>query len=149
MAGRWREAAARWAAAGRPYEQADALAEAPDAEPLLDALKILDRLGGVRRAGMVRRRLAEMGVTSIPRGPTRATRASAAGLTARQTEILGLLAEDLTYQQIADLLHLSIKTVDRHATAVRLKLEVRTRAEAVAAARRLGILKVRQGEATR
>lgn len=140
LAGRRREAAAQWAELGRPYEQADALAEADDAEDLLEALKIFDRLGAAPRAGMVRRRLAEMGVGSIPRGPRPATRDHPAGLTARQAEVLELLAQNLTYQQIADRLHVSVKTVDHHTTAVRTKLDVTTRADAVEAARRLGAL---------
>jgi DNA-binding NarL/FixJ family response regulator len=37
-------------------------------------------------------------------------------------------------------LYLSVKTIDHHATAVRTKLGASTRAEAVRAARRLGIL---------
>lgn len=145
IAGRWREAAARWGALGRPYEQADALAAAPEPRPLLDALQILDRLGAAPRASMVRRRLAEMGVLSVPRGPRDSTRNSPAGLTQRQTEVLELLAEDLTYRQIADRLHVSVKTVDHHVSAVREKLDVNTRDDAVHAARRLGILAPEDG----
>lgn len=147
--GRWREAAARWATLGRPYEEADALGDAPEPEPLLAALPILDRLGAVPRAGKVRRRLGEMGVPRVPRGPTEAARSSPAGLTARQTEVLRLLAEGLTYRQIGERLHLSAKTVDHHVSAVRLKLEVRTRSDAVEAGRRLGILPAEDGEPTR
>ncbi|CAN5545739.1 hypothetical protein BH20ACT23_BH20ACT23_22210 [soil metagenome] len=146
--GRWREAADRWAMLGRPYEEADALGDAPEPEPLLAVLPVLDRLGAAPRAAMVRRRLAEMGVPRVPRGPTEAARSSPAGLTARQTEVLRLLAEGLTYRQIGERLHLSTKTVDHHVSAVRLKLEVRTRSDAVAAGRRLGILHAEDGELT-
>jgi DNA-binding CsgD family transcriptional regulator len=140
IAGRWHESAAAWAELGRPYEQADALADATKPAALLRALEILDDLGAKPRAAMVRRRLVELGVTSVPRGPREATRASPAGLTARQTEVLRFLAEDLTYQEIAQRLHVSVKTVDHHAAAIRMKLDVATRAEAVAAGRELGIL---------
>jgi DNA-binding CsgD family transcriptional regulator len=146
VAGRWAEAANIWLELGRVYEQADAMAEAPKDGPLLDALKILDHLGAVPRAAMVRRRLREMGVSSVPRGPNPATRASPAGLTARQTEVLGLLAENLTYRQIGERLHLSPKTVDHHVSAVLFKLGARTRADAVAAARRLNILSGKMGD---
>jgi hypothetical protein len=44
-AGRWREAAALWEAAGCPYEHAAALAESPDPQHLLAALEMLDELG--------------------------------------------------------------------------------------------------------
>ncbi|MGH8825938.1 MAG: AAA family ATPase [Jiangellaceae bacterium] len=140
IAGRWREAAAAWAALDRPYDQADALADAPAPEPLLEALTILDRHAAMPRAAMVRRRLTELGVGSVPRGPRAPTRASPAGLTPRQTEVLTLLADQLTYQAIADRLHVSIKTVDHHVTAIRHKLGAGTRDAAVEAARRLGIL---------
>ena len=140
VAGHWREAAAAWAALGRPYDQADALADAPVPEPLLEALTILDRHGAMPRAAMVRRRLTELGVGSVPRGPRAPTRASPAGLTPRQTEVLTLLADKLTYRDIASLLHVSIKTVDHHVSAIRHKLGAGTRDAAVVAARRLGIL---------
>ncbi|HEX6198271.1 MAG TPA: AAA family ATPase [Jiangellaceae bacterium] len=138
--GRWEEAADGWAALGRPYDQADALADAPEPGPLLAALEILDRLGATARASMVRAKLAAIGVRPVPRGPRRATQQSPAGLTPRQTEVLALLADDLTYREIADALHLSLKTVDHHVSAVRSKLAVSTRHDAVAAARRLGIV---------
>lgn len=140
IAGHCREAAAAWAELGYVYAQADALADAREPEPLLEALDILDRLGARPRAAMVRARLTKLGVGSVPRGPRRTTRASPAGLTARQTEVLRLLAEGMTYQEIAETLYLSVKTVDHHAAAVRAKLQARTRDEAVAAARRRGVL---------
>jgi DNA-binding CsgD family transcriptional regulator/tetratricopeptide (TPR) repeat protein len=140
IAGRWREAAAAWNRVGRPYDVADALADAPEPDPLLEALRILDRLGAEPRAAMVRRRLIELGVDSVPRGPRATTRSNPAGLTPRQVEVLRLLADGLTYRSIADRLHVSIKTVDHHATAIRTKLGVGSRADAVAAGRRLGLL---------
>lgn len=51
-----------------------------------------------------------------------------------------MLVEPLTYRAIADLLHVSIKTIDHHASAIRAKLGVGTRSEAVEAGRRLGFL---------
>jgi DNA-binding NarL/FixJ family response regulator len=50
------------------------------------------------------------------------------------------VAEGLRNQEIADRLFLSPKTVDHHVSAILGKLEVRTRAEAGAAAIRRGIL---------
>jgi DNA-binding CsgD family transcriptional regulator len=140
IAGRWREAAEAWANLGRPYDQADALAEAPERPPLLEALAMFDRLGAAPWAAMVRRRLTQLGVQSVPRGPREATRASPGGLTRRQTEVLRLLADNLTYQAIAGRLYISIKTVDHHVTAIRAKLGAADRDEAVAAGRRLDIL---------
>ena len=138
--GRWEEAAAAWEELGRPYAQADALADSSQAESLLRALEILNGLGAKPRAAMVRRRLMEMGVTRVPRSPRPATLSSPAGLTPRQTEVLRLLADGLTYREIAERLYISTKTVDHHVSAVRLKLGVTTRKAAVEAARRLGVI---------
>jgi DNA-binding NarL/FixJ family response regulator len=54
--------------------------------------------------------------------------------------VLRLLSAGLTYRSIADRLHVSVKTVDHHATAIRIKLGVASRVEAVETGRRLGIL---------
>jgi DNA-binding CsgD family transcriptional regulator/tetratricopeptide (TPR) repeat protein len=145
VAGRWREAAAAFDAAGRPFDAADALRDAPQPGPLLEALEQFDRLGAAAAAARVRERLSEMGVTGVPRGPRGTTRANPAGLTARQAEVLTLLADNLTYQEIATRLHVSLKTVDHHVSAVRTKLDVRTRGDAVAAGRRLGIVPPEDG----
>ncbi|HEX5994916.1 MAG TPA: LuxR C-terminal-related transcriptional regulator, partial [Jiangellales bacterium] len=140
VTGRSREAAAAWRELGRPYETADALADSSEPELLLEALTILDRMNAEPRAAMVRRRLTELGLDSVPRGPRATTRSNPAGLTARQLEVLRLLADGLTYRAIAGRLHVSIKTVDHHVTAIRTKLAVFSRAEAVETGRRLGIL---------
>ncbi len=59
----------------------------------------------------------------VPRGRSRATRDHAAGLTARQAEILELLAEGLTNTEIADELFVSHRTVENHVSAVLMKLD--------------------------
>ena len=66
------------------------------------------------------------------RGPS--TAADPAGLTARQLEVLALLAEGLSNAQIAERLTVSAKTVDHHVSAVLGKLGVPTRGLAAAAA---------------
>ena len=78
-AGRWREAAAAWEAAGCPYEHAAALAESPEPDDLLTALGILDELGATPLATLVRRRLRAIGTTRIPRGPRGETRVNPVG----------------------------------------------------------------------
>ena len=78
-AGRWREAAAAWAAAGCPYEHAAALAESPGVPPLLTALEMLGGLGAVPLAALVRRRLRALGVPRVPRGPLGETRSNPGG----------------------------------------------------------------------
>ena len=58
----------------------------------------------------MRRRLRTLGVTRVPRGPQPATLRNAAGLTARQAEILNLLAAGLSNAQIAERLVVSTRT---------------------------------------
>ena len=70
----------------------------------------------------------------MPRGPQSATRSNPAGLTARQVEILGLLAEGRTNAEIAERLVVSVRTVDHHVSAVLQKLGLTGRREAARAA---------------
>ncbi len=138
--GRWREAAAAWQAAGCRYEQALALAQSPDPPDLLAALAILDDLGARPLASWARGRLRAQGVARIPRGPAEETRASPAGLTARQTDVLRLLIQGHTNAEIARQLVLSVRTVDSHVAAVLAKLGARDRRDAAARAAELGVL---------
>jgi LuxR family maltose regulon positive regulatory protein len=61
-------------------------------------------------------------------------------MTNRELEILGLLAERLSRQEIADRLHISNATVKRHAENIYSKLGVAGRRQAVAKAREIAIL---------
>ena len=73
-------------------------------------------------------------------GPRASTRAHPAGLTRRESEILALLALGLSNPAIGERLFVSPKTVEHHVSAILGKLEVATRDEAVAEARRRGWL---------
>ncbi len=61
-------------------------------------------------------------------------------LTGREREILKLLAEGYTTQEIADLLIISFKTVEGHKTRMMAKLELRNRVDLVKYALRKGIV---------
>ena len=61
-------------------------------------------------------------------------------LTARELEVLGLVAQGLHNGEIADRLYLSQRTVDTHVSAILRKLDVRTRSHASAEAVRLGLV---------
>jgi DNA-binding CsgD family transcriptional regulator len=139
LAGEWARAAELWTALSCPYEAALALAGADDADALRRALDELHRLGAEPAAAIVARRLRERGVRGLPRGPRATTRENPAGLTARELEVLALLAEGLRNAEIAERLFLSEKTVGHHVSAVLRKLDVRSRGEAGAEAHRLGI----------
>ncbi|MGZ4616321.1 MAG: helix-turn-helix domain-containing protein, partial [Actinomycetes bacterium] len=105
----------------------------------MDALHVLDQLDARAVAAVVRSRLRRLGVARVPRGQHRTTRANPAGLTARQADVLGLLAEGLTNAEIATQLTLSIRTVDHHVSAILTKLGVTTRREAARRANELGL----------
>jgi DNA-binding CsgD family transcriptional regulator len=139
LAGEWTRAAERWRELGCPYEAALALADADQEAPLRRALEELARLGARPAADLVIRRLRELGVRRLPRRPRRATAANPAGLTARELEVLGLLAADLRNAEIAARLHIAEKTVDHHVSAILAKLAVRSRRQAarVAAERQI------------
>lgn len=58
------------------------------------------------------------------------------GLSSRETEVLRLIASGMTNQEIADELHLAVKTVDRHVSNILAKLGVPSRTAATAYAYR-------------
>jgi DNA-binding CsgD family transcriptional regulator/tetratricopeptide (TPR) repeat protein len=143
LAGKWVEAADEWTRRGQPYETALALAQSGDVDALRRAHTELQRLGARPLAAMVARELRELGVRDVPRGPRATTRANDAELTARELDVLNLLAEGLRNAEIAERLVVSRRTVDHHTSAILRKLDVRTRGEAVANARRLGLVESR------
>ncbi|MBO3750533.1 AAA family ATPase [Streptosporangiaceae bacterium NEAU-GS5] len=139
MSGDWAGAAAEWDRRGAEYARAEALSDG-DRPAVTRALRILDEVGAVRAAQRLRAESRGRGITGVPRGPRASTAANAAGLTPRQAEVLGLLAEGLSNADIAVRLTLSPKTVEHHISAVLDKLQVTTRSQAVAAAHRLNMV---------
>ena len=77
-------------------------------------------------------------VHSVP--PMHVSLDSEPRLTPRQREILELIAAGLSTSEIAEKLTLSTETVRNHVRSVLRELHVHTRLEAIAAARRLGLL---------
>jgi DNA-binding CsgD family transcriptional regulator len=142
LGGEHRAAAGEWRDLGCPLWSAYALAFSPRLEDAQECLEILDGLDvpAVRHAVLRDRRARGL---VVPRGPRAARRASPAGLTARETEVLQLLAEGLSYAEVAEHLVLSEKTVGHHVSAVLRKLGEPTRSRAVAKALRLGVIQPR------
>lgn len=132
LRGDWRAAAQAWHDIGDPYERALELAESGEPGPTLEAFAVLNRLGAHPAAVIVRHRLRTLGITRLPRRPQASTLANPVGLTARQAEILRLLASGMSNAEIAQRLVVSTRTVDHHVSAVLQKLGVRTRREAAA-----------------
>lgn len=62
------------------------------------------------------------------------------GLSSRELEVLQLMAEGLSNQEIADRLFLSVPTIKTHSSNLFLKLDVKRRTQAVEKARQLKII---------
>ncbi len=92
---------------------------------------------GVRDAiaSLARRARLDLGTAS----DAVASPADRYGLTARELDVVALVAEGRTNRQIADALFISAKTASVHVSNILAKLAVTNRGEAAAAARRLGL----------
>ena len=66
--------------------------------------------------------------------------ASSDTLSARELDTLKLIAENLSNQEIAEALYISITTVKTHVRNILLKLEAKNRNEAVIKAKEKGIM---------
>lgn len=137
--GDWRATAAAWERIGCPYEQALALAEG-DATAWHAAIAIFDRLGGRPASERLKQQLGAGAAHRNSRGPRPSTRGNPAGLTNQQLEVLLLMARGLRNAEIAETLHVSLKTVEHHVSAVLAKLNARSRAQAVTQAHNLGVI---------
>jgi DNA-binding CsgD family transcriptional regulator/tetratricopeptide (TPR) repeat protein len=135
----WSAAAARFGEVGWSYDRALMLSLLDDEDSLVEALDVARGLG----AGPLTRRVAERMRARrlrVPQGPRGATRANPAGLTARQVEVLSLLARGLTNAEIADRLVVSPRTAEHHVAAVLAKLGAATRRDAARRASELGLI---------
>jgi DNA-binding CsgD family transcriptional regulator len=139
LAGSPEEAAHLWEELGCPYEAAQALAESDEEPDLRRALDTFVELGARPAAAHVRRRLHQLGARGVRLGPRASTRRNPAQLTARELEVLGLLAEGMANGEIAERLFVSPRTVDHQVASILGKLGVASRTAAAREASRLGI----------
>jgi len=146
----WDDAARAWEAVGQPYPLGLALLRAAEA-----ALNGGDRDGGasrLSRAAELAQRLGARPLSDdiallarrarIPLGPDRDADAPVPepdrlGLTAREFEVLRLVAAGRSNREIATELFISAKTASVHVSNILAKLSVSSRGEAAAAAHRL------------
>jgi DNA-binding CsgD family transcriptional regulator/tetratricopeptide (TPR) repeat protein len=137
-AGAWRRAADAFGEVGWPYDRALMLSLLDDTGALVEALEIARALGAEPLVGRVTRRMRDRGIR-VPRGPYRAARSNAAGLTGRQLQVLGLVAQGQTNAEIAAELVVSLRTAEHHVAAVLAKLGAPSRREAARRASELGV----------
>jgi len=134
----WTGAANAFGALGWPYDRALMLSLTDAEDALTEALETARELGAEPLARRVTERMRELGLR-VPPGPRRATRSNPAGLTARQLEVLELLAQGLTNAEIAERLVVSPRTAEHHVAAVLTKLGAADRRDAVRRAAELGL----------
>ena len=139
VAGDWKGAASAWDALGRPYDAALARLFGGDETGMREAHGTFENLGARATAAVARRRMRELGIRAIPRGPRATTRAAPAGLTVREQEILALISEGLANREIAGRLFISERTVNHHVSAVLAKIGVSSRTAAAREAARMGL----------
>jgi DNA-binding CsgD family transcriptional regulator len=147
---------AAWERLGQPYRaayagfrHAEALLASGDrdtaAQVLGRAAAITGRLGARPLGGEVQAlaRRARLDLTPPAGAPAAAAGAPAPaarlGLTAREAEVLALVAAGRSNRQIAQALFISPKTVGVHVSNILAKLGVAGRVEAAAIAHRLGL----------
>ncbi|WP_129775358.1 AAA family ATPase [Peristeroidobacter soli] len=137
--GRWQEAAEKWRELKCPFEAARAMMEG-DESAQREALTVFESFGARPMIERMRYKLRSAGVRGLRRGPRESTQNNLAGLTTKEIEVLGLLSQGLRNKEIGERLNRSSRTIDHHLAAIFTKLDVSTRAEAVSAAYRLGII---------
>jgi DNA-binding CsgD family transcriptional regulator/tetratricopeptide (TPR) repeat protein len=139
VAGDGVHAAELWDQLGYRYEAALALLDTKD-EPLLrESLTRLVDLGAEAAARLVRQTMRDLGMRSIPAGARPATKAHPRGLTAREQQILDLLSQEQSNEEISASLFISVRTVEHHVPAILGKLGATTRKGAAEEARKLGL----------
>jgi ATP/maltotriose-dependent transcriptional regulator MalT len=151
----WQDAARAWEAASEPYPLATALLRCAEsvlgagdrdgaAAQLRRAAELAHRLGArplsdgiallARRARIPLGEPGDKAGAQAPSGPERL------GLTAREFEVLRLVAAGRSNREIATELFISAKTASVHVSNILSKLGVATRGEAAATAHRLHLL---------
>lgn len=94
-----------------------------------EAIEITDRLGAMPALERARRMRAELAARPTP-----------GLLSARELEVLRLVAEGLTDREVAERLHISPRTVNQHLRSIYRKLGVGSRAAATRRALELGMI---------
>jgi DNA-binding NarL/FixJ family response regulator len=113
------------------------LKDAPP-EDMVEAIRVVAR-GDALIAPSVTRRLLDRFASKLP-DPSRSRPDALDGLTARELEVLGLVARGMSNAEIAELLVVSETTVKTHVGRILSKLNLRDRVQAVVLAYETGIV---------
>jgi DNA-binding NarL/FixJ family response regulator len=113
------------------------LKDAPP-EDMVEAIRVVAR-GDALIAPSVTRRLLDRFASKLP-DPSRSRPETLDGLTARELEVLGLVARGMSNSEIAELLVVSETTVKTHVGRILSKLDLRDRVQAVVLAYETGIV---------
>jgi DNA-binding CsgD family transcriptional regulator/tetratricopeptide (TPR) repeat protein len=140
LVGEHAAAATHWDRLGCPYDAAMALYDTDCDDGLREAITRFESLGADASVRRTRQRMKDLGLRGVPSGARATTREHPVGLTRREAEVLALLCEGLTNEDIAGRLVVSTRTVDHHVSAVLSKLGVGSRGAATARARKLGLV---------
>jgi DNA-binding CsgD family transcriptional regulator/tetratricopeptide (TPR) repeat protein len=139
LAGDAARAAELWDRLGYRYEAALALLDTEDETLLRESLTRLSDLGAKAAVRLVRHRMRDLGIRSIPTGPRTAARTHPRGLTTREQEILELLSQGRSNDEISASLFISVRTVEHHVSAILGKLGATSRKGAAEEALKLGL----------
>jgi DNA-binding NarL/FixJ family response regulator len=115
------------------------------AEHLFDAVRVVAAGDALLAPAVTRRLISEF--ARLRPAPAAAARPALASLTPRETEVLILVAEGLSNQQIAVRLVVTEETVKTHVSRVLHKLGLRDRTQAVIAAYETGLVVPGAGQA--
>ncbi|MEV0199092.1 response regulator transcription factor, partial [Nonomuraea sp. NPDC050691] len=126
------------------WRLAEALLAAGDREAAQTEWALAREAATTLRAAPLERALADFGkrarFTAVTGPRPAAPESTNGGLTARELEVLHLVAEGLTNREIAERLFIAQKTVSVHVSNILGKLDVSTRTQAAATARAHGLL---------
>ena len=142
---RWKDFGDQWWVAVATLREADAAASTGDTARAADALQAayrtaieLGAAGLAAQAEAISRR-TRLSVEAPTRVNIDHTSVERLGLTAREAEVLALVATGQTNRQIGEQLFVSEKTASVHVSNILRKLGVTSRVDAAAVAQRLGV----------
>jgi DNA-binding CsgD family transcriptional regulator len=145
---RWRSAVAAVDGAEGPahlrpyarYRLGEALIAAGDRAAAAEVLREAAALAGTLHAGLVQQWIGDLARRGGIRLLDQVSAPNTPGLTARELEVLRLVAAGLTNREIGNELFISAKTASVHVSNILAKLGAGSRAEAAAIAHRDGLL---------